>query len=169
MYPFLEVMSGSLFVLARIINAPSVFQGVLLALTLWLLLLVAWSDARTQRVPDVFTVPFILAAACFGFASGSLGVSGPLLGGGFFWFQWLISRGRWVGSADVLVGVGVGALLGNWRNVLLALMLSYIVGGTMAVCLLISHQKQWGERIAFLPFFAVGALGALLTQHVHLL
>lgn len=161
MYPFLEVVSGSLFVLAWIINTPSIFQGVLLALTLWLLLLIAWSDAQTKLVPDVFTLPFLFLAFVFGTVFGHFAIWGPLLGGGFFALQWIVSRGKWVGSADILVGGGVGALLGRWESVLTALILAYIVGGFFAAFLLLSRHKKWGERIAFLPFLAIGTLGAL--------
>ena len=48
-----------------------------------------------------------------------------------------MSSGKWIGSGDILVAIGIGFLLATPGHVILWLLLSYIVGGIVAVVLIV--------------------------------
>ncbi len=167
-YPLVELASGLLFVfvLHREFTVPAL--TILTALSLWLLLLIAVSDGRTGLIPDALSIPFILCAFLRAIVWVSAGVwswpallmlvfPGALIAGGFFAFQWIISRGRWVGSGDILLATGIGFLLTDPAQVILALGLAYVLGAAVAVVLLARGIKERGGRLAFGPFLALGA------------
>lgn len=86
---------------------------------------------------------------------------GAMVGGGFFWLQYVVSKGRWIGGGDVRLGVMMGLLLG-WPTILVALFISYVVGALVAAPLLFSKKKTMESAIPFGTFLAVGTFVALL-------
>ena len=86
---------------------------------------------------------------------------GILVGAGFFLLQYLISKGKWIGGGDVLLGVLMGVILG-WPNILVALMLAYILGATVGVFLLLSKKKNLQDQLAFGTFLSVVTLLVML-------
>lgn len=158
LYPLLEITSALLFAAAQ----PSLS----LALALWAMLLIAVVDARTQRIPDLFTIIAAGSALLFHAFNGSFSVAlllSATLGAGFFALQWVLSRGAWIGSGDILLAGAIGLLLGDWRTMLLALLLSYIIGGIVAAGVLIRKGRAARTmKIAFGPFLVIGGAIALL-------
>lgn len=69
----------------------------------------------------------------------------------FFWLQFKISKGKWIGGGDVLIGILIGFLVG-WPKVLLVIFISYIIGSIIGIILLILKKKQWSSKIPFGPF-----------------
>jgi leader peptidase (prepilin peptidase) / N-methyltransferase len=118
------------------------------------------ADVSTQTIPDTLTA--LLAAG--GLALHLPGAIVPALlagavGGAFLGVQWLVSRGRWVGSGDVFLVGALGLFLGRWEYVLVALGAAYIVGAVYATGLLVAHgDKARGMHIPFAPFLIAGAL-----------
>jgi leader peptidase (prepilin peptidase) / N-methyltransferase len=88
-------------------------------------------------------------------------VFGAVIGGGFFWAQYLVSRGRWIGGGDVRLGVMMGLWLG-WQNVLLAMFIGYISGAVIGVALLLLKKKEMSSAIPFGTFLSLGTFVALL-------
>ncbi len=86
---------------------------------------------------------------------------GLAVGGGFFAFQYIISKGRWIGGGDVRLGLMMGALL-TWPNILVALFFSYVLGAAVSIPLLIFKKKGIKSEIPFGTFLAVGTLVAML-------
>ena len=160
-YPLIELAGGFLFLLAGAL-VPMPFQALLLALALWLLLLIATVDLQTQRIPDALSIPFTLLAVVYSLSTGSFDALSPTIAVGFLGAQWLVSRGKWVGSGDVLLVAGLSALAGPWQQTLLALILSYIIGAVMAAGLLLSGKKQRDDTLSFAPFLASGLLVTLV-------
>ena len=160
-YPLLELLSGLLFVLA-LVKIPYPVPSVLFGLGLWLLLIIAVIDFRLHAIPDVFTAALVAAGILLNLSMGVNPVPAMLLGGGFFGLLWIASRGRWIGSGDVLLGAGVGALLGDWRFTAAALFLTYVVGAAIASVLLASGKLHRGSSVAFGPFLALGTLLTIL-------
>ncbi len=78
----------------------------------------------------------------------------------FFLLQWIVSGKRWVGSGDVWLAAVLGSVLG-WPAVGFAVYFAYILGGTVAVWLLLSHKIKTGARVPFAPALTVGALAAM--------
>lgn len=120
--------------------------------------LIASYDAKYQKIPDLFS--FIFIAGCL--ALGYLTVGEPksqligiIIGGGFFGLQFLVSRGRWIGSGDILLGIAMGALLG-WQATIVALVIAYVSGSIIGVALLANKKLKRQAAIAFGPFLMFG-------------
>lgn len=161
-YPLLEVATAAIVVAATVSRPPP--ENVVLVVALCLLLLIAVSDGETHRIPDALALPFILVCLAYGFLRGTLSTVPPLVGGGFFALQWIIGRGRWVGSGDIGLGLGLGFLVGDTANVLLALAVAYVLGAMVACALLLLGRRKRGDRIAFAPFIAAGAFATVFLE-----
>lgn len=157
-YLWVEVGSAALFLLALYVSGGFWAGSLLLGILYWLLFLIALSDARTGLISDALNIPFILLAFAHAGLTGSLALSGALLALVVFGGQWLISKGRWVGSGDILLTVGIGALLGTWELTLVAFCMAYIVGAFVASVLLLMRTKKLRDDLVFGPFLAMGAV-----------
>ena len=157
-YPLIEAASGILFGLAFLHEPASPATALILALCIWLLLLMAVIDGRTGYLPDGLNLPFVALGISYAALHPPFDTTGVFLGGGFFLIQWLSSRGRWIGSGDVILGTGIGALLGAWEHVMLFLFLSYITGGIAAGFLLWKGQKKLNSHLSFGPFLSASAV-----------
>ena len=78
---------------------------------------------------------------------------------GALWFllQWLVSRGRWVGTGDIRLGALLGVFLGMPLT-LAALFLAYITGSVWAVALLARRKVKFGSTIPFGAFLAFAGI-----------
>jgi prepilin signal peptidase PulO-like enzyme (type II secretory pathway) len=170
LYPFVELASAGLFILALFL-ASTITTALLLALSLWLLLLTVLVDMRTSTIPDSLSLTLIAFAIALGLARGhpstSLGASGleiagPLLFFLFFGGQWLLSHGRWMGSGDILLGLGIGFLVSDTARSLLLLALAYVLGAAVAVFLLITKRATRKSSVPFGPFLAVATVLTLV-------
>ena len=133
----------------------------MLALALWALLFIALSDATTQSIPDVLNGALLLAAIASAVLHGTLDWRAPFIGLGFLGGQWVLSRGAWIGSGDVFLGIGMGVLLGEWRLMMLALFASYILGALYVSLLLLLKKKKMADYTAFGPFLVMGTCVSL--------
>jgi leader peptidase (prepilin peptidase) / N-methyltransferase len=160
-YPLVELASGGLFLIAWSLT-DAVSATIFLAFSLWLLLLMGVIDAQTQTIPDVLNFPFVLFAMAYGFFSGTLEPLAPLLTCTFFGLQWAVSRGKWVGSGDIILAAGVGALAGTVPRAFFLLTVTYVIGAVIALILLATGRKTHKDALAFVPFLAIGTLCTLL-------
>lgn len=161
-YPLVEILGGLLFLWAFHLHRADLIAAIILALSFGALLTIAVTDARTQSIPDIFSGAFVLCAAAY--ATWTDGWSlGPLLGGGFFAVQWLLSRGTWVGTGDIILGAGMGILTGSLPKTALALGVAYVLGAIVAAMLLLLGHKHRKETIAFAPFLALGTVTAIVA------
>ena len=87
---------------------------------------------------------------------------GAMITGGFFYLQYVLSKGKWIGGGDVRLGIMMGIWLG-WPNVLVALMFAYITGAIVGIALLLLKKKDMGSQIAFGTFLSLGTFVALLN------
>lgn len=125
---------------------------------------IAVYDARWSLLPDGFTLSLAISGAGFAVVSGlpwTTVILGAIAGAGFFGLQYLLSRGRWIGSGDILLGGALGLLLG-WRMLGLALLLAYFFGALVASILLLSHRRTAKGTLAFGPFLVFGGFVAWL-------
>ncbi len=162
-YPLIELVSAALFLLAlhRVPDEPvlAALSGVIL----YVLLVASAIDAEHQEIPDIFSIVIagcgLLAAAVFGSLQDAL--LGGILGVCWFGWQWLVSRGTWVGSGDMLLAGALGLWLGFIPTITM-LMLAYATGAVVAGWILLMGGKLKARRIAFGPFIALGTLLAFL-------
>jgi len=172
-YPLVELANGLLFVCAWVFGGYTV--ELLLAHPIGLvallrdLILVAGLvtlfvyDLRWQELPYIITFPLLGIVALLGLVAGlpwwSIGIAG-LIGGGFFLFQFLISRGKWIGDGDIPLGALMGAALG-WPLIVVALMLSYWIGAVIALILVATGGKKMTSTVPLGVFLVIGTLISL--------
>ncbi len=161
-YPLVELAGMALFLAAGVLASFSLFPSLALALALWAMLVIGMIDARTQLIPDVLTAVLAISALVYHFFLGHFLWSGALLALVFFGAQWLLSRGKWVGSGDILLGIALGLLLGSWQQVVVMMMAAYIFGALLVSVLLGLGKISRTQNIAFGPFLVIGTLIALL-------
>ena len=86
-------------------------------------------------------------------------LKGVLLGGGLLFFIYLVARGGF-GAGDVKLGALLGFMMG-FIPVLVALQISFIVGGLIASALLVLRMRRRGDLIPFGPFLAGAGMVSL--------
>ncbi len=89
------------------------------------------------------------------------GVLGALLGFGVIALIILVSRGG-MGWGDASLMAGTGAALG-WKLTAWALYAGFMVGGVIALCLLLSGRVKRKDAIPLGPFLAFGGGVSMLT------
>lgn len=82
----------------------------------------------------------------------------------FFILQYVITKGKGVGLGDVRIGLFMGAALGIWHNVVIALFFAYIIGAIISGILLLKKTKTLKSQIPLGPFLAIGTLIAYLYR-----
>ena len=186
-YIFLHGKCGSCGVkLAREMLVVELVAGVLFVFVGWLLpfpvallfllpsisfaLILFLFDLKGSVLPDRVSVPWIffllMFAALMRWTNGDWikMVEGAVVGGGFFGLQYLVSRGRWVGDGDIRLGVIMGLLLG-WPMVLVGLLLAYVSGAIISLCLLAARKVKLSSPIPFGVFLIPALFITLLWGH----
>ncbi len=128
------------------------------------MMLIAVYDGKWALVPDEFSLPLIFLGGAWAFLHGlswSEIVIGGAAGGAFFGLQHLLSRGRWVGTGDIFLGMGLGLLLG-WQQLATALILAYLVGACVAAVGIFLRKTKVGMSIAFGPYLMGAGFAAWL-------
>ena len=86
-------------------------------------------------------------------------LKGFLLGGGMLFVIYLFARGGF-GAGDVKLGAMLGIMVG-FTPVLVALQISFIVGGVVAAALLVLRLRRRRDVIPFGPFLAGAGMVSL--------
>ena len=87
-------------------------------------------------------------------------ILGAFIAGGFFYLQFIISKGKWIGGGDIRLGLFMGASLGFYI-VLVALFIAYILGSIVGIILILIGKKSMGSKLPFGTFLAPATLIAL--------
>ncbi len=177
-YPFVELATAALFVMAYVISDFSAEGGLVLGRQLLILLkywfvvsamiIVFVYDAKHYLILDKVIYP---AAAVAFFASPLLsgdvwwrgipdGLLAAAIGGGFFLFQYAVSKGKWIGGGDVKLGFLMGLFLGV-KGLLVAFFFSYCLGAVVGLGLVAAGRKNMKGQLPFGTFLAAGTLIAL--------
>ncbi len=162
-YPLVEFCTGALFLAFYLQDGLTAALARDLVFTVFLVVVFVY-DARYMLILDRFTIPAAVAAVLFNVALGQSVWSlliGALVCGGFFWMQYVVSRGRWIGGGDIRLGAVIGLMLG-WPNVLVALFLAYVIGAVYAVGLLVTGKAKMQTHIPFGTFLALATLVVML-------
>jgi leader peptidase (prepilin peptidase) / N-methyltransferase len=133
------------------------------AVLLATLVVVTAIDLKHQLIPDVITLPGIVVGLAANLAIGHVSwldsVIGIVMGGGLFLVIILVSRGG-MGGGDMKLGAMLGAFLG-WKALLFALFAAIVLGGVVAIAVLVSGLRGRKDPIPFGPFLAAGGAMAL--------
>lgn len=130
------------------------------------MLAVAVIDYRTQKIPDICTL--IIAVCGMGLRMNDhvFPLAAALIGGGVFAAQWIVSRGAWIGTGDILLGIALGIFLGTWPLALLMLWFAYVIGALVIAVQLPFHYLTRQKQIPFGPFIILGAVIAFFFGDV---
>jgi prepilin signal peptidase PulO-like enzyme (type II secretory pathway) len=167
--PFAAVFAIAGAILAS--RTPDWHHAVVLLMGLGLCGWVACIDLQSLRAPNVITYPAAMALTIGAFTLGSAAGLQALAGGGAAFTTLLIAallgRGA-MGFGDVKFGYTFGALVGI-HGLLPALLLAFGGGGAFALALIAARVRTRKDVVAFTPFLALGAAGALIVSGGYLL
>lgn len=189
-YPLVEFATGILFVVAYASIFPSGFINVTVLEIgemgrLWFFLAVIIIlfvyDWRWMVVPVVPTLVFAAiayflnnlfysaTAECVSLAPCIMqsGWFQYALAGGigalFYFAQYALSRGTWVGSGDIYLGLLFGIMTG-YPGILIVLFFAYMIGAAISVFLMLFFGYGRKSAVPFGPFLAAGTAIVLLYQ-----
>ncbi|MDP3918157.1 MAG: prepilin peptidase [Candidatus Woesebacteria bacterium] len=137
-YPLIEIFSA----IGIVLLSPIHYLLFVICLAIFII------DLEHQIIPDELSwLILLLGLINFSFVNIFAGFFFSLL----LLTLYLITKGRGMGLGDVKLSIGLGVWLG-WLNGWKWLMLSFIIGGIVAVILLLLKRANLKTKIAFGPF-----------------
>jgi len=85
-----------------------------------------------------------------------------LIGVLFFGLQYLFTKGKGIGLGDLRIGIFMGAVLGHWSYLFVALVISYLIGALISLLLIAFKKKNLKSQVPLGPFLVIGTLIAFL-------
>ena len=130
-------------------------------------------DMKVHRLPNPIVLALYPITVCglaiAGLVSGEWPIARALLGAvvwlAVFGLVWLISRGRGMGFGDVKLAPILGVVLAwvGWGPALVGLFATWVIGGVVALLLLVSGRARRGTHLAFGPYMLIGTVIGLLV------
>lgn len=168
--PLTELATGFTFLIIGLIHegiiSPLLIRDLMVTIFLILLFL---TDLYHGILPHRFTCAATIAAIGLNLWTKDYSplqwIWGMVVCGGFFYLQYLISRGRWIGGGDIGLGIFIGAALGLWHG-LWALALAYVWGALAAAVLLATKKITLKSTISLGPFLAAAGWIVLLITRI---
>lgn len=136
------------------------------------LIVVTFIDLDSQIIPDRITLPGIPTGIIFGsfllldpfMRHSSLGIKSSLIGAfigfGFYYLVaeigYRILKKEAMGGGDIKLMTVIGGFLG-WKGVILTTFIGSLSGAFIGVLLMLFKGKEWGSKIPFGPYLALGA------------
>ena len=176
-YPLIEFINAVLYVIVlnRVgYDSPWVLLSYLAFVSA--LVVIFLIDLEHQIIPNSITLPGIPIAIVLGstilpdpLLPGNLlgikaSVAGCLAGGGSFYliavFGKAVFKKDAMGGGDIKMMAMAGGLLG-WKGILLTTFLASLLGSIIGISLILIKGKEWGARIPFGPYLALGAFISL--------
>lgn len=164
-YPLVEALTAIIFVLIFWRYGISL-EGIFLGIISCLLIVVAVFDWLHSEIPDIL----IYSAAIFtvGLISYTLWqtqdllnfnlwlsyIDGLVISLVFFGFLVVVSRQKWMGTGDILLGSLMGLILG-YPNIIVALFLAFLIGSLFSLILMATRKKHLKDAIPFGPFLVL--------------
>jgi len=160
-YPLVEAGTAALYVVSLAVWGWSI-QALSVGLLGSLLIVGGVIDAGHRILPDVVTVPGIVAGLVLAAFNPTVGIVGAIIGlvigGGFLLAVAVVTNGG-MGGGDIKLAAMMGAFLG-WANLLAGLLLGFVAGALFGGVLVVVGVKRRRDLMAFGPFLAAGGLAA---------
>jgi len=172
-YPIVELATGFLFTLP-LFSSPSQWEGEVwwgwffyLLIACFLIIIFVY-DLKHFTILDKVLIPAIILSVFYRvlelIINNQLSIinyfCAALGAAGFFLLIYLISKGKWIGFADVKLAILLGLILG-WTKIGLSLFLSFFIGAIIGIGLVVFSDKKFKSEIPFAPFLITGALISL--------
>ena len=169
-YPIIEGLTALIFVLIYLYFGIS-WSSLLLAFLSSTLIVIATYDIIHLEVPDILTYLGIFFSLGYVFliliTNNELQITNLipygyaiLVGAGFLGFLVILSREKWMGMGDILLGALMGILLGM-PNVLVGLFSAFVLGSIVGLILIVAKKKTLKDAVPFGPFLVAGTFIAL--------
>lgn len=163
-YPVVEFLTGLLSLAAFIKFGFSVDYFIYFAF-IAALITITFIDLDHQIIPDIISLPGILAGFAASFALADItyieSLAGILAGGGVLFVvaagYELIAKKEGMGGGDIKLLAMIGAFLG-WKGILFTVFSGSLIGTIIGVALMIAQGKDSKYAIPFGPFLSMGAL-----------
>lgn len=160
-YPLVELATGILFLIFYLKFYPDWMMIVRDWVFISFLIIIFVYDLRHMYILDRFTIPAMIVALILNLwmapAFIPFMILGAIIMGSFFYLQFVISKGTWVGGGDIRMGVLMGLMLGLNQG-LVALFVAYLLGSIVGVILLASKRVSRKTPIAFGTFLAAATV-----------
>ncbi len=163
-YPIIETISG-LLAIAIVIKYGLTLHSLLLLLLVFSLIIITFIDLDFQIIPDILSIPGIIAGIGASFfiptVSWTDSILGILAGGGFLFiiavtYKWLTNRDG-MGGGDIKLLAMVGAWFG-WMAIPFILLISSFIGALIGSISLLLAKKSLRYKIPFGPFISIAAI-----------
>ncbi|MBL7022368.1 prepilin peptidase [Patescibacteria group bacterium] len=164
-YPAVEFITALLFIIGYLILVTDFSTFIILNYIFYLiaisfLIVIFVFDHLHQLILDKVTIPLMVIAIIFIFVlrlNWTEHVLAGIAGGAWFGWQYILSKGKWIGGGDIRLGIIMGLLLG-FPGVIVALFLAYILGAIVGVYLLATKKRDRGSQIAFGTFLSLSTV-----------
>lgn len=126
-------------------------------------ILISFYDGKYKEVPNLLLYLWIVACIIANFfipSNISNIIFSVALSMTFYGSQILLSKGKWLGSADLFFGIGAAILLGFERGIV-GMILAYISGSIISIFFIATKILHRKSTIPFIPFLGLGTLIAL--------
>jgi leader peptidase (prepilin peptidase)/N-methyltransferase len=176
-YPIIEFLNAALYVL--LLNRYGHDSPwVLLVYFIFIssLIVIFFIDLDHQIIPNSITLPGIPLAVILGstvlpdpfirvdLLGYKASIIGFVAGGGFFYLVAILGKAILkkdaMGGGDIKMMAMIGGLLG-WKGVILTTFFGSLIGSIIGISLILLKGREWGSRIPFGPYLALGALISL--------
>ena len=167
-YPVVEFLTGLIYLIIYLIYGLSI-QSLVYIILSSALIIIAFIDLQEQMIPDIISLPGIVAGLILSFIvlyrSFINSALGTLVGGGIIliiaWVGSIIFKKETMGGGDVKLAAMIGAFLG-WRYTIISLFLGFFLGALTGIILIMAKIKKREDAIPFGPFIALGSIITLL-------
>lgn len=163
-YPIVEFTSGILYLTLYLKFGLSILF-VIYALMASTLVVVALIDLDHKIIPNIITLPGILAGLSLSLQllpiTPLTSLLGVLIGGVLFYLIALISKGG-MGGGDIKLIAMIGAFLG-WHGALFTIFSSALLGAVVGIMLMVLGKKGRKDKVPFGPFLSFGAIVFMLS------
>ncbi len=167
-YPVLEIITGllsmALYMRYNLIN-NNIYHYFIFLIFTSSLIVISFIDLKHQIIPDVISIPGIIAGLIISFFSPHItwydSLLGIAVGGGLLYlfaliFELLVKK-EGMGGGDIKLLAMMGAWMG-WKSILFIILVSSLIGSILGTIALLLSKKGLRARIPFGPFLALGAL-----------
>ncbi len=168
-YPLVEMANAAMY-LFFLWRFGLTTEGIVFAALASVLMVIFLIDVDFQIIPDVITLPGIIAGMAVSFIPEGItpvqSLTGLLVGGGALYLIALIGdfifKKESMGGGDIKMAAMLGAFLG-WQKVLLVFMSSAVIGLIVSLILMMFSKALRKERlIPFGPFLSIAAVIAVV-------
>ena len=143
----------------------SLFGDLWTMAAIFLLVLMTVTDFEQYMLFDAMTLPLALLGGFYVWQMNlnvQEHVASALIGGGIFLLLAVLSKGS-LGGGDVKLIAALGLWLGA-QKLISVVLIGTIIGGLVAVLMILTKQKDRSSYFAYGPYFAITAIYFLLAS-----